>query len=564
MASNSIIPDFMSENPNDIFQILMPLKLKIDHESYSNSHYVVAVKNITKNEVFTYEMAPELLFQYFPSGKYFQNGFNTKGKSYSSKEKYSFDIDTSKINQDNIKISSLLSEKNIVSLIGWKRKYLNEANNLYCYYIEQNNQKIIIPQYAVALYYYFRFSRMREAAFSCKLDDLFIGANCDANDASIILNYFANDVDAAFIHRFVCQEKARKAFDDIGRYILVYLKSMKEKYNKDNIDSMPIKAKFPVINKFTIDARVSRVYNEDTKKEYYFVHEIIDDNSDIGFRKFIKYFQRDKIIQDISDIDNVGIIKSEIPTHTSQILRVNNATKKYTQRYITKDKKLKCSSLNNVVVGQEEITKDVLIDKMNIYEKSQSDEVVDESLTESSISGEKTIRKIIISSSYKKQDSVKEYIHNFEIFNQYVYFLKYQSSISNLNLNEVQKLPEIINKETSKANQKGIIHGRARQFITVTFKYKNIYVGLLEIENTAHATASTWVIVSSQLVDKDIFSKFINFYLDNNLTIHEIKNRYKEGQLKFTTKYHERSKNLLEDDKRNWFAGLIRKISFGK
>lgn len=561
MASNNIIPDFMSENPNDIFQILMPLKLKIDHESYSNSHYVVAAKNITKNEVFTYEMAPELLFQYFPPGKYFQNGFNTKGKSYSSKEKYSFDIDTSKINQDNIKISSLLSEKNIVSLIGWKRKYLNEANNLYCYYIEQDNQKIIIPQYAVALYYYFRFSRMRETAFSCKLDDLFIGANCDANDASIILNYFANDADAAFIHRFVCKEKARKAFDDIGRYIIVYLKTMKEKYNKDNIDSMPIKAKFPVANKFTIDARVSRVYNEDTKKEYYFVHEIIDDNSDIGFRKFTKYFQKDKTIQDISDIDNVGIIKSEIPTHTSQILRVNNATKKYTQRYITKDKKLKCGSLSNVDIGQEEITKDVLIDKMNIYEKSLSDEVVDQSLTESSISGEKTIRKIIISSSIQKQElPPKEYVHNFDIFNQYADFLKDQTFILDFNLNQVQKLPETTIAETSKTNPKGFVLGRERQYITATFKFEESYVGLLEIENATNATASTWVIVSSEPVDKHTFDKFIDHYLGDNLSIQEIKDKYESNPLKFTTKNHERTRELQESDKNKWVVGLIRKI----
>ncbi|MBN2721630.1 MAG: hypothetical protein JXQ77_02280 [Campylobacterales bacterium] len=561
MASNSIIPDFMSENPNDIFQILMPLKLKIDHESYSNSHYVVAVKNITKNEVFTYEMAPELLFQYFPPGKYFKNGLKTKYKNDVCNKKHSFNIDASKMIGDNIKITSFLSEKNIVSLIGWKRKYLNEANNLYCYYIEQDNQRIIIPQYAVALYYYFRFSRMREVAFSCKLDDLFVGADCDANNnASIVLDYFANDVDAAFIHRFACQEKAKKAFDDIGLYINSYLKTMKEKYNKDNIDLMPIKAKFPVADKFTIHARVSMVYNEDTKKEYHFVHEIIDDNSNIGFIKFTKYFQKNKIIQDISDIDNIGIIKSEIPTHTSQILKVKNATKKYTQRYITKDKKLKCSSLDNVDISQEEITKDVLIDIMKIYEKAQSDEVVDQSLTESSISGEKTIRKIIISSSYIKQDSGKEYIHNFEIFNQYIYFLKYQSSISNLNLHQVQKLPEIINKKTKRINQKGLVQGRARHYITATFKFKESYVGLLEIENATNATASTWVIVSVKPVNKHTFDKFINHYLGDNLTIQKMKNDYKSNLLKFTTKNHERTKDLKESDKRNWFAGLIGKI----
>lgn len=42
-----IIPEFMSENSNDIFRVIMPLNLKLDYENYGNSHFNVIVKNET-------------------------------------------------------------------------------------------------------------------------------------------------------------------------------------------------------------------------------------------------------------------------------------------------------------------------------------------------------------------------------------------------------------------------------------------------------------------------------------------------------------------------------------
>lgn len=561
MSNNNIIPDFMSKNPNDIFKILLPLRLKIDHENYGNSHFEVIVENITKKDLFLYEMAPELLFQYFPIEKSFKYG--VKSKYYTNKNifEYSFGIDTLKFESSNShKISNFLSDKNIVSLIGWKRKFLYPAKGVYCYHIEYGNKSIIIPHYAISIYYYFRFTYMREAAFTCRLDDIYNGCCCDKNDASIVLKYPTNDTDAAFIHRFACQKDAKNAFDDIGKYIITYLKYMKDNFNKEKIDFIPIKAKFPVLDEFKINVRVSKIINEETNKEYYFVHEIINDNSDLGFRKFTKYFQKDKIIQDIDSFEDLAVVKRDIPKNTTQILKVENAVKSYTQNYIVKDQKPTCNSLDSIEINYENITKDILIDLMKIYEKAQSNDVVHQSLTESSISGEKTIRKVVISSNYAKQESAKEYIYNFEIFNQYADFLKTQSFIENFNLDQVQKLPEIINKKTKRINPKGLVQGRAKKYITGTFKFKESYVGLLEIENATNATASTWVIVSVEPVNKHTFDKFINHYLGDNLMIQEMKNDYKSSQLKFTTKNHERTKDLKESDKINWTIGLISKI----
>ncbi|XPV68791.1 MAG: hypothetical protein ACNI25_16015 [Halarcobacter sp.] len=56
----------MSDNPDDTFKFLFPLKLILDEDKFGNSHYDVVVKNMTKSEVFTYQVSPELLFTHFP------------------------------------------------------------------------------------------------------------------------------------------------------------------------------------------------------------------------------------------------------------------------------------------------------------------------------------------------------------------------------------------------------------------------------------------------------------------------------------------------------------------
>ncbi|MEA1913872.1 MAG: hypothetical protein U9N30_01015 [Campylobacterota bacterium] len=70
--------EFMAENPNDIFRIIMPLNLQIDFEDYANSHFNVIVKNETKNETFLVEMSPELLFTHYSAETYWIDGTRDK------------------------------------------------------------------------------------------------------------------------------------------------------------------------------------------------------------------------------------------------------------------------------------------------------------------------------------------------------------------------------------------------------------------------------------------------------------------------------------------------------
>ena len=555
----------MAENPYDTFRLLLPLKLHLDEDKYGNSHFKVIIKNMTQKQVFTYNLSPELLFTHFPLEKSFSNGKQNEyyqNKTIFEKE---FLIDTSIITKDNAKkLHELIDEKSIVSIAGWKRTYLNDAKYINCYLLEQNNIKLIIPEYAIAIYYYFRFSEMREAALDCNLEDLYVMCTPDRHDAKIVLSIPRNDEDAAFIHRYACNETAQKEFDNIGKYINNYLKFMRELDIDREIEDIPIKANFPVKQQFSIETRCSILANEDKGEKYYFVHEILNDYSDIGFDKFTKIIEQNKTITTIDELENLPKIDKEIPENITEILKGKPANKKYTQTHHRKDKKKSCGSLHGIEIEHETITKDTLIDILKIYQEQTNGESIDHSLIESANKGEKNISKIVISSEFEKEVEERNplnEIDNFTVFRQYTSFLSQQSIIKNFNLSEVQNLPEITIKDTEEVNKRCKMKKRQRQYLTATFQYEDKFVGLLELENYPSSAAASWVIVSkSSFITQNIFNDFIKLFLKDNLSTNELKIIYKTP-IKFTTKNHERDENLTKEQLTKWLASLVGKLT---
>lgn len=560
-----IIPDFMADNPNDTFRLLLPLKLHLDEDKYGNSHFKVVIKNMTQNEVFSYDISPELLFTHFPLEKSFSNG--ELNNYYQNKNIFEqeFLIDTSILtNNHSKKLYELIDEKSIVSIAGWKRTFLKEAKYLNCYLLEQNDIKLIIPEFAIAIYYYFRFSEMREAALDCNLEDLYVMCTPDRDDAKIVLPIPRNNEDAAFIHRYACNKIAQKEFDNIGKYINNYLKFMRELDIDKEIEDIPIKANFPVKQQFSIETRCSILTNEEKGEKYYFVHEILNDYSDIGFDKFTKIIEQNKTITSVDEFENLPKVDKEIPENITEILKGKPATKKYTQTHHRKDKKKSCGSLHGIEIEHETITKDILVNILKIYQEQNNGESIDHSLTESSNKGEKNIGKIVISSEFEKEVEERNplnEIDNFTVFKQYSSFLSQQSAFKNFSISDVQYLTETKIKDTDEINKRCKIKKRQRQYITVTFQYENKYVGLLELENYPSSAAASWVIVSKDTyITKQIFNNFIELFLKENLSTNTLKYTYK-APIKFTTKNHERNEELSKEQLTKWLAGLIGKIT---
>jgi hypothetical protein len=564
MAKESIIPEFMVNNPDDAFQFLMPLKLKLDEDKFGNSHYEVIIKNLETKELFTYLIAPELLFTHFQLGKSYKNGIEIKKHTDAIFEESfiinSNLIDTSKRN----KLKDFLDDKSIGTLIGWKYTYLNTAKNINCHILEQNNKRFIIPHYAIGIYYYFRFTDLREAVLDINLESLYIlSDNSNPDDANIVIPKKRNDEDVAFIHRYSYESIAKTEFENIGKYINSYVNYMKNNNIDKDVEDIHLIINFPVKDLFNINTRMSRIVNKKTNIEYYYIHEIINDYSYIGFNKLTKIVEEHQIITDIENINNLPIINKEIPNETTDILRILDANKKYTRTEKARKRKNTCGSLEHIEIDHASIQKDTITNILKICHEQFDGKIVDQSLTESSSKGKNNIRKISVSNEFIEErikNPLKE-IDNFEVFKQYIDFLKKQTqTISNLSFNKEKSLPEFILQKNDKINPKCKIYKRSREYLTVTFKYNNFYVGLLELENYPSSSASTWVIISRNSISDIIFDKFLSSYFKIGNTITDITENSKNTDPKFTKKNHERDENLDKKQLATWFTGLLSKI----
>jgi hypothetical protein len=263
--SKRIIPDFMLDNPDDSFVFLMPIGLKPDlDEDIGNSYFNVVVKNLTTSKLFTTLIAPEIFFTHFKFQQAYKKGKIDRQKSKKNGiETIPYPIDT-RLNpeQYNVELGKLVDDKIIGQLLGWKYTYLDDAKKISCCIIKQGITDLIIPHYAIAVYYYYRSTVLREATLRCDLGNLYYGYDCNPLDASIIVPNYVSEDDAPFIHRFLCQKNSIEAFESIGTYLNAFIRKEKDKNPEFSIDHIPIKAKFPQRDEFLISTRSSIFYHE--------------------------------------------------------------------------------------------------------------------------------------------------------------------------------------------------------------------------------------------------------------------------------------------------------------
>ena len=186
--------------------------------------------------------------------------------------------------------------------------------------------------------------------------------------------------------------------------------------------------------------------------------------------------------------------------------------------------------MNNIEIDSKVVTQEIIKDLLKIYQESESKDEIDQSLTDSGTKGEKTVRKVVISSSFEKIEiKPLNEIDNFVVFRQYLNFLQKQSNIENLYSSDVKYIPEFTIKKDNKEkiNPKCKINKRARQYLTTTFKYTDSYIGLIELENYPSSAASSWVIISNSHITEDIFNSFIELYFKEDKTISDMIEKHK-------------------------------------
>lgn len=573
--SKELIPDFMMDSPDDSFMFLMPTGFKPDLvEDIGNSSLNVIVKNLTKKAVFKTQITPELFYTKFKLHQAYRNGKMDRTYKYlhwRTREKFiaeaSYPVN-SNINERKLydaPLKSVLPEKFIGQLLGWNKEFIKEASETSCYFIP-GNLNIIIPHYAIACYYYFRSSLLREAVLRCNIEDLYYQCEC-GRDASIVIPKYVKEEIAPFIHRFVCQPDASSAFESMGKYLFAYMDRHKNDKNEELQEHLPLKAKFPVKSQFKIWTRHTFFYDEESRKHFIYIHEITNDDSDIGFDKLTTYYPGSNVIPDEKQsLEDISAIPLKDPLETTSRLNAISGSKRYIHNTMTFKHNKSCKSLENVERLTAKLNATEMLQKLYIVDEISTDETVDQSATASHEGEDELVRKCRISALGEELiRKSREHTENFLVFRQYIEYMEKQLDIVDLCVCDALQVPTVMGTD-NKPKQKCFIKGRERKYITVTFTYKGKYFGLLELENIS--ASSTWVVTSNQPLKNDIFSDLLKLHVDNDESVNKIKEAYDKNDLiNFRKKNHKFLKKIDDETKARddlsdseifgWLVGIL-------
>ena len=126
---------------------------------------------------------------------------------------------------------------------------------------------------------------------------------------------------------------------------------------------------------------------------------------------------------------------------------------------------------------------------------------------------------------------------------------------------EIEKQLELYLKNVFKKKEQDCLAFEAEMLEkTVESKYKNSYIGLLELENNPSSGNSTWVIISDKPIEIENFDFFMNLYFKKDIGIDNILKIHSKTNPKFTKKNHERNENLEDKQLGMWYASLLGKI----
>jgi hypothetical protein len=404
---------------------------------------------------------------------------------------------------------------------------------------------------------------MREAAFGAGIKSLYTNIDDTEEKSIITIKKGASPADAPFIYRFAKNGTANTSFENQSNYLKNCIKLHKEQKSDFPLESIPLIGSFPVKEKFTVKCTYTRIRSNGAQTTY-FIHEILDDNSSIEFNN-LEIRQIVKAPGKRSEKSSgLPFMQMYVPETTSEILKNVNASKSYLRSNIPSSRNRSCKSLDGKHIEYRQVAEPSQSDVGVIYTKVKG--VSHQSLFDAvSIETETpNVRKVSISQKKKLETIVnpKEYKPNFDTFLQYMEYLQKSGMILNLVINEIpEPFPDSYIAE--QLNPKCVLNGLARHYITATFVYKNLFAGLLDIENSGNAPRSTWVIVSKVPVTQSIFEHFVDSYIYDNKSTDEMKRDHKSnGDLGFFVKYHKHNENLSEVEMSNWAKTLLEKVRF--
>jgi len=540
MASKSI-DELLKKYKEGTFELLFVTDFYIRREPF---YFKVICKFTSRTGKIYYpvaEVAPDELHKKYKIGSKYVNGKLLKFYATGVLKK-SFQLQNISY-LDMYKLSDVINKDDKQIIDTYLNDYILKQN---CYYIEEEDFDVIIPHYTISNHFHFKSSSLKNAILNGPLDSLYKTFSFKRIDRNTVFIHIkkANLSDLKTIAHFLENDIALNSF----KYYIDQRRGSKE--------LIQIQSIFPYINSFNIKTLSKNIST--TNRAKYLILGIYLDDYKYNFEEVAYKYD------DATDISNINFDPNGF-SQDNPIKKTGNSTNRTpSSRYINnhnnfidddfkeEDNITLTPIINNVSSNQPKIINDIVKE-------------VDASLKQSKKDGDEDVQQTTISSAPTLESIVEKEVFNINLFEKLYKVLitnKYIETPTPLIIKSLKPKTDTKNHVPSKYY---IAEDRKRKYISSTFKLKDKYIGLVELEHSTNwHSISTWFFISDSEIGlnedfiNDIVFKYIR--IDKNSTLEKIKKDLNtDKDINFVRKTHPSIIN--EKTINDWVKNLLLRLS---
>ena len=439
---------------------------------------------------------------------------------------------------------------------GKKIDFTSENKRQYGIVFETDKQIIIFPCAVIGATYYFTSSSIRKQIFVGNLSGLYekpIDIDDEIKAARIIMKPGTANEHAKNIVRFEKNDFAEKRWRAIKNHLLEEKRELETRSGESSF--VPLKIDIPVKQNIFMDVRALTIPGNMNTKEKILVFEIKKEYSRYDFKYLIRLRRKqsdatsvEKEIIPTSAKETSSMLINEPPSsNLSTVTIIHNIEEKNTNVEDVEGFDLSIEAKDSTIRPLREILK----------------EYVDKSLIQSELHGEESVRPGSIEQSHKEsQNAEDKSAFTLENFRCMIEMLKSQTDVVNLQIHEAQLIParhESTQKFSLREAYNKVTKQR-REYLHVTFRYLNLSVCLIEIDQTAlpNGCATYGLVVEGDYkFTQNRIEDVLNAYV-NNKQVKTISQKIKSHGFKFLSKHHPAKKE--ESYYKRWCEELLRKV----
>ena len=440
------------------------------------------------------------------------------------------------------KLSDVINKNDKQIINTYLNEYILKQN---CYYIEEEDFDVIIPHYTISNHFHFKSSSLKNAVLNGTFDYLYrknTFKRIDKDTVFLHIKQAANSSDLKTICHFI---ENNFAFNSFNYYI---------DQRKRNKELIQIKSIFPYIGSLNIKTLSKNIST--TNRAKFLILGIYLDDYKYNFSEIsYKY-------DDTTDTDNMNFgpngFSQENPTKKANSTRNSTPSSRYTINHITyidndfkEENSIRLAPIiNNVSSNQPQIIIDI-------------DKEVDSSLKQSKKDGDEDIQQTTITSTTTSISIIKKEVFNIDLFEKLYKVLitnKYLHTPTQLTVKSLKPKTDAKNHTASRYYTE---EDSERRYISSTFRLKDKYIGLIELEHSNNwHNISTWFFISKEPMNfsEDFINNIVFSYIriDENHTLEDIRKNLEKDKIIFLRKTH--PSEINEKTINDWVKNLLSKL----